>query len=264
MHVVTSYLRGGLGNQLFMQAAAYGYAREHGIQCALAHANQTVHSKEDYTQTVFGAFHHTYQAVSGLFSEPAAAAVGTCLRIPPPPLPFKEQEPWHLALCGYFQDERYLGAFVDDYIGLLRLPNVQSDHDNTCFIHVRRNDYLLPKNAVHNVDLGEYYPQAIAHVTQRRPQAKFLVFSDDIAWCKAHDLFRGMEFCEEAHEVTALVMMSRCMVGGITANSSFSWWGAFLNRNPEKIVVYPSVWFGNGEKAVPSTLPFGGPKPQQQ
>ena len=250
MQIVSSYLRGGLGNQLFMMAAAYGYARKHGIKCAIAHVHQTIHSNEDYTQTVFAGFEKTNKAVSGLFSEPSTAASGTVLNIPPP-------REGHLMLCGYFQDERYLGSFVDDYIKALRFPLLEARRPNACFIHIRRNDYLLPKNAVHNVDLSEYYMLAIAHVLNARPGTTFLVFSDDIEWCKGQSLFQRMEFCEETHEVTALVMMSQCMVGGITANSSFSWWGAFMNRNPNKIVVYPSVWYANGQKAVPSMQPFG-------
>jgi hypothetical protein len=234
---VSGFLMGGLGNQLFIMAAVYGHARRHGAQPGIeprciAHSP---HSREAYEDTVFAGFSRLHQATC-LYTEPPEAAVRTLLDLPPPP------DGDHLLLKGYFQHEGYLGEYKDEFIGMLRLPRVDP-LEGVCFLHVRRNDYLLPRNAIHNVDLRQYYKDAIAYVKGRRPDVRFLVFSDDIAWCRAQAVFEGMEFCDEAHEVTALVKMSQCRVGGITANSSFSWWGVILNRNPDKIVVMPKQWF---------------------
>jgi len=225
-----------------MMAAAYGYARRHGASCAIHLAHATPHSSERYDETVFSAFGKEMSQATHVFKEAAADATGVLLSIP------FDDKCAHIMLYGYFQHEGYLGQYADDFIRSLSLPHSQSqDLQNTCFIHVRRNDYLDPRVAkVHYVDLSEYYPKAIEYVRSKRPDVRFLLFSDDVDWCREQSMFQGMDVCEEPREVDALVVMSRCKVGGIAANSSFSWWGAFLNRSPEKIVVFPSQWFAPG------------------
>ena len=119
--------------------------------------------------------------------------------------------------------------------------------ENSVCVHVRRGDYaaarsyhsffgLLPK---------EYYEKAIAKIKNEADGPTFYFFSDDPAWCRA--TFTGLkaEFIdhnagEQAHK--DMVLMSSCR-HNIIANSSFSWWGAWLNNNPEKIVAAPASWF---------------------
>jgi hypothetical protein len=79
---------------------------------------------------------------------------------------------------------------------------------------------------------------------------KFYVFSDDIEWCK--NFFSDIldfEFISGNNEIRDLYLMSSCE-NNIIANSSFSWWGAWLNKNPNKKVIAPSVWFGPAKKNV--------------
>lgn len=107
-------------------------------------------------------------------------------------------------------------------------------------IHVRRGDYV---NNPFYVDLTQtdYYERAMAEF----PNASFLVFSDDIPWCKKQDLFKDCEFSEGNDEITDLNLMAGCK-GLIMANSSFSWWGAFLGE--EKKVIAPKLWYMDGEE----------------
>ena len=105
-------------------------------------------------------------------------------------------------------------------------------------IHVRRGDYV---NNPFYVDLWKdgYYERAIAEF----PDEDFLVFSDDIEWCKQQPLFKGrrFSFSEGNDEVTDLNLMAGCK-GIIMANSSFSWWGAYLGDSKKKVIA-PKEWY---------------------
>lgn len=142
-------------------------------------------------------------------------------------------------LHGYFQSEKYFKDYKDDIRFLLTpLSSSSPMLSNTASIHVRRGDYLKFNKAFEQLDLG-YYTKAISILNAK----KYIVFSDDIDWCKK--TFRGNEFSfsEGTSEVEDLVLMSKCE-HNIIANSSFSWWGAWLNNNPNKKVIAPSKWFG--------------------
>jgi len=107
-----------------------------------------------------------------------------------------------------------------------------------CSIHVRRGDYLKLKNH-HPVQGLGYYKEAMKLV----PCDKFLVFSDDVKWCKK--VFNGDQFIvsEPAPQEVDFNMMIACS-HHIIGNSSFSWWAAYLGDNPDKVVVAPKNWFG--------------------
>lgn len=120
-------------------------------------------------------------------------------------------------------------------------------------IHVRRaKNPINPSEPAYSnnsfyVDLGHhlhedmsdnYYVRAMALF----PNEKFLVFSDDIEWCKQSPIFTGCEFSEGKSEVDDLNAMANCK-HNIIANSSFSWWAAWLNPNPNKKVIAPAKWF---------------------
>lgn len=104
-------------------------------------------------------------------------------------------------------------------------------------IHVRRGDYV---NNPFYVDLTEtsYYEDAMALF----PGCDFLVFSDDIEWCKEYFKGQQFEFSEGNSEIEDLDLMSSCK-GVIIANSSFSWWGAYLSNGK---VVAPQKWYTDG------------------
>jgi hypothetical protein len=103
-------------------------------------------------------------------------------------------------------------------------------------IHVRRGDYV---NNPFYVDLMEtdYYDRAMAEF----PDEKFLVFSDDINWCRQQDIFKDCEF-SEGNEIDDMNTMASCK-GIIMANSSFSWWAAFLSYAK---VIAPRDWYSDG------------------
>ncbi len=124
-------------------------------------------------------------------------------------------------------------------------------------LHVRRGDYTLAAEGCRTLPLT-YYQAAIAHFRERLHDPTFFVFSDDIAFCRANlpaDLmavFVDHNSQAAAHE--DLRLMSACH-HHIIANSSFSWWGAWLNPRPERTVYAPRQWMLTPESFFPDLLP---------
>jgi hypothetical protein len=121
---------------------------------------------------------------------------------------------------------------------------------NSVSIHVRRGDYAENDRTKmkHGLCSPEYYSKAIAYVNEKISSPKFFVFSDDIAWVKSNlNLPSSTVFVSgnNISECEELVLMSTCK-HNIIANSTFSWWGAWLNTSPEKIIVAPKIWFASG------------------
>lgn len=113
-------------------------------------------------------------------------------------------------------------------------------------LHVRRGDYVanVATNLFHGTCSPEYYQRAIAYIAEYVPDPTFFVFSDDIAWVKENILidFPTIYVSDgKKKDYEELILMSRCK-HAIVANSSFSWWGAWLNQDPEKIVIAPEYW----------------------
>ena len=137
----------------------------------------------------------------------------------------------------YVQDFAYFEEYANE---LRRIYGQGIEPIDQVAIHVRRGDYV---NNPFYVDLTktDYYERAMAEF----PNAEFLVFSDDIEWCKQQKTFEGCEFSEGNDEITDFNLMAGCK-GIIIANSSFSWWGAFIN--PNRKIVAPKFWYADGEE----------------
>ena len=106
-------------------------------------------------------------------------------------------------------------------------------------MHIRRTDYVT-SNGYHPVQSIEYYKNALDIIGGYE---SLYVFSDDINWCKSNLRFKDMTFVQNSEDIDDLWMMSLCK-NNIIANSSFSWWGAWLNDNPNKKIISPKMWFG--------------------
>jgi len=176
----------------------------------------------------------------------------------------------NLLLEGYWQSEKYF-ADISDLIREEFTLHRPLDPKNAALaeligsvnsvsIHVRRGDYVTNPHThqVHGVCPLDYYERAIRVVAERAPHPHLFVFSDDPEWTKGHLRFpfptvyvegnEGEKQCED------LRLMNLCR-HNIIANSSFSWWGAWLNRNPGKTVVAPAKWFKSGGMDTRDLLP---------
>lgn len=127
-------------------------------------------------------------------------------------------------------------------------------------LHVRRADYLLAKHTNLFAECTlEYYTEAIKYISNKSNGIELFVFSDDSAWVKENlKTDYPVTFLADEHfsDYQELLLMASCK-HNIIANSTFSWWGAWLNTNPNKIVVAPEKWFTDESKypndIIPST-----------
>lgn len=148
-------------------------------------------------------------------------------------------------LNGFWQSEKYfieVSDLIKDQLSptedqLITLK--KNINPNSVSLHIRRSDYLT-SNGFHPVQTLEYYKNAINKIGKYE---NLYVFSDDIDWCKNNLEFKNIVFVEGKTNIEDLWLMSLCD-HNIIANSSFSWWGAWLNNNPNKMVIAPKLWFG--------------------
>ena len=154
---------------------------------------------------------------------------------------------------GYFQTEKYFLEIREILLKNFKInqkiaPSTKKYADailsykNTCSLHIRRGDYITDKkaNSVHGTCSLEYYKEAIEIILKQNLDTHFFIFSDDIAWTKENLKIENAIFIEHKtipHE--DIYLMSLCK-NNITANSSFSWWGAWLNNHKSKTVIAPN------------------------
>lgn len=139
-------------------------------------------------------------------------------------------------LHGYFQSYKYFEHCKETIYHYLDYPDLKgSIAKNFIAIHVRRGDYVALQH-IHPLLTMDYYNKAMSEF----PNSKFLVFTDDYAWCYSN--FIGDQFTiwkNNKNPLVDLLFMSHCS-GFIIANSSYSWWGAYLAK--DKPVVAPKIW----------------------
>lgn len=171
---------------------------------------------------------------------------------------------------GYWQTEKYFKAVKAELRKEFTLKNPLSLHSkdieneiaktNAVSIHVRRGN--LVTNPVYTVFHGfcslEYYQDAIANIAKRVSSPHFFVFSDDYEWAienlkSSHYPFTYVKN-EDEKNYEDLILMSRCK-HHIIANSSFSWWGAWLNPNEDKVVIAPKKWFNTLKMDIRDIVP---------
>jgi hypothetical protein len=167
-------------------------------------------------------------------------------------------------LAGYFQSLKFFENAQDEVKKAFALDINPID---AVSIHVRRGDYVTYANSFPPVT-KEYVEEALG---QMPTVERIIVFSDDIKWCRENlrDLPSGTEYSEGRTEREDLSLMASCS-HHIIANSSFSWWGAYLGHNPDKIIVCPhrESWYGesngviqwykaNNKTILPDLIPEG-------
>lgn len=169
---------------------------------------------------------------------------------------------------GYWQNEKYFKELRNILLEDFRYKKTLSAENsrlltkikncNSVSIHIRRGDYI-GHPLLGNICSNTYYLNAINFIGSRIKDPVYFVFSNDMKWCKENINVKSIYFCEENTEknsVVDILLMSNCR-SNIIANSTFSWWSAWLNQNPDKIVVAPSKWINaphlNDYDVVPSS-----------
>jgi Glycosyl transferase family 11 len=175
-------------------------------------------------------------------------------------------------LKGGWQSEKYFSPYKDIFKNAFQLKEelisrvqpfgLQLNKQNSVSIHIRRGDYLRKKIILewHGVMSAQYYKKAFELICAKINEPKFYYFTDDPEWVQK-ELFPtlGGEIVSGTISQTHfedLYLMSQCK-HNIIANSSFSWWGAWLNNNSDKIVIAPKNWFNKGPKDTQDLYPAG-------
>jgi len=243
MPYVTAKLTSGLGNRFFQVAAMLGYAERYG------------HTPVFIKEWIEPCPHPGPKSITDFFPDirvlnvVGTGAWTTIAMSNDDTFSYKPLQciaDKNVKLCGYFQSEQYFPTYkiIPDCIAKkgVVVPI------GTAFMHVRRGDYLHLANRHHYVDLDSYYRTALSLFPD---DCMILVVSDDIQWCREElprrygdivGAHRWILAGEQTSDYHTLGLMSQCTAGGVCANSTFSWWGAYFIENADKIVTMPSSW----------------------
>jgi hypothetical protein len=239
--MITSILQGGLGNQMFQIAAAHSLSIEINStsifdfsQCSTPGQG---HTSIKYVNSFFKKINNSRLNLNEftLYYEPKFSY---------DKLPLTD----NICLFGYFQSEKYFSNYKNEIIDLfhfkddikeevdLFIENIKNNEKLTV-VHVRRGDYLnkLDFHAPCNIN---YYQSAMNKIGE----GNFVFVSDDINWCKENFKNHNIFFSDFNSEIHDLYLITKCD-NIIMSNSSFSWWGVYMN-SIKNIVISPSVWFG--------------------
>lgn len=228
--MLTIRFGGGLGNQLFQLAGSSSVAKSIGYKFYLQNkpTPPTPHSEKNYFDSIFENWRHLQRDTDG-----TPEIIGECDYIINPWKEKIENRP-HVILDGWFQNYGYIEETFRDTLVLPETPTLDG-----AFLHIRGGDFV--NNMEHDIGLESYYERA---VQQFPNDTMFYVFTNDISYAKTRPILENIrhEFIDEPDELKSLSLMRNCKVGGICANSTFSWWGAFLQRE-NRILTVPSRWF---------------------
>ena len=236
---------GRLANQMFQYASLKGIARNTGVDFCIPYYEQAVDDGigNMLRSELFDSF--DLQVNIGLLNRGHAPVVNERF------FHFDEELfrmcPDHVSLQGYFQTEKYFKHIEDEIRndftfkdGILDpCKEMIASVDNPIALHVRRGDYL--KNSANHPPCSlEYYQKGLERFDSDR---NVIVFSDDPEWCNENFTDDRFLISENTDNRVDLCLMSLCN-DFIIANSTFSWWGAWLSTNKNKKVIAPIQWFG--------------------
>ena len=219
--MITAHLIGRLGNAMFQIAAVHVLAKENNDEYA-------------FNLRAFGRYKdNIFKKLKDLDENWKERVCYEYAGSDYKPIQYKRD----MAIIGYFQSDKYFSKYRDEIIDLFNIPKGRIL--NSVSVHVRRGDYLAHQDR-HLCPTMYYYNRALAYVDARASIEKIYVTSDDIPWCKENFTDERVSFIDW-EDYDAIVLMSQCE-HNIIANSSFSWWGSYLNQNEEKIVISPNYW----------------------
>ena len=254
-------LMGGLGNQMFQYAAAKALALEKKHKLYLNTKGFQTYLLHKYGLYHFSMQQNNYKEPSRIQRKFIEIFRNKIVHIEKefnynPLIQNLKRNP--IFLEGYFQSEKYFIKYEKQIRADFEIisPLKQKTQDtidlmktvNSVAIHIRRGDYLL--HDIHNTNKTKYYKDSMMTIEDSVNNPVYFLFSDDMNWVKSNFKSNSethfVDFNDAETNYEDLKLMSSCK-HNIIANSSFSWWAAWLNPNPNKIVIAPQKWF-NDEK----------------
>lgn len=259
-HVAIFY---GLGNNMFQYAAGLAYALQHNKKL---YVYGDISNLENAFDLDLNIPQNNDISVFKKFWSKKIPFIGDKF-IEPNNFDGNLQHDQYVFLWGLFQNEAYFKKYRKEILRAFRFKKEMSDKNkqlaqliqksNSIAMHIRRGDYLA-ENSVQHVLSPYYYKLAADYIAKRVKNPHFYIFSDDMAWVKQNIKLKYphtfVEHNSGKDSYNDMRLMSLCK-HNIIANSTFSWWGAWLNENPNKIVIAPDIWLKNKAWFVDRVVP---------
>ena len=272
-------LSGGLGNQMFQFATGFSIAKKNNVRLSLdlRYINRrqlfngfelekifNIYSKVSFLNKPLSFNTLNFKEILNIidvtyynFKEPHFHYASNILNISN-----------HSFLDGYWQSEMYFKDYTKEikkifnFSDQLNEQNILIGDDinrnNSISIHIRRGDFLLKRNNSHYVNLKEYYLKSIYESSKNFKNPKYFIFTDDPSWAVDNFVLDHPYIVVDINLGTRsfldMYLMSLCKAN-IIANSSFSWWGAWLNNNKDKIIYAPKKWFKDKSICTDDLIP---------
>lgn len=276
MSVVSCIVEGGLGNQLFQIITCISYGLEHRKKIIIPYFDKSpgITSRHTYWDSFLKPF-LVFTNKNNDNIIPHKMSTYKELQFAYDKLPTYTDS---VCLTGYFQSYKYFDNNISKILQMLRFDNCKNKIfqenksyfdgviNDVCAIHFRLGDYKHLQQYHPLLDIT-YYINALTKLCESKNISRVLYF------CQEHDndivlqhvntiqsIFHHIEFIKVSDTICdwkQMVMMTHCN-HHIIANSTFSWWGAYLSSSPNKIVYYPHVWFGpkNAHHIVDNLFPY--------
>ncbi len=279
--MIISHINGGLGNQLFQYAAGKALAEHHQVPFKI--------DKSYYSRINFRSFElENFNIKLSYASEDEIRnatnknlLIKAYSKILPPHKKVIFTEPhFHFYnnffkaspnsfLIGLWQSEKYFIAIKDiirkeftlktELTNEVKKKGEEMRHENSVSVHIRRGDYENAKTQQYlRLQPVEYYQKALTFIQERVGDVKVYFFSDDINFVRKNLVFNNShEFISaqlSKNHYEDFYLMQHCR-HNIIANSTYSWWGAWLNGDKEKVVVAPKKWFTDETNKAPDLIP---------
>jgi hypothetical protein len=245
-------LQAGLGNRLFQISFIYAYAKRNGLNFGYFSKGFNPHTKIDYHEKVYPFIEFSIPNGNFVYyNEPCNKYMSF------ETIPVYE----NVVFSGYFQCDKYFKDFKSDIQNIFQFPKLEGIKEKSIFIHVRRGDWVGSKS---DIDLSEYYKTAINFIRFKNPSIENVyVISDDFEYCFQNKIFKdqfidiSIEYVS-MNELETMELMRNCKYGGICSNSTFSWWGGYLNKSDEKVIIFPGKWRCDLLDVIPNEIAFEG------
>ena len=283
---ITVNILGGLGNQMFQFAFGYSVSKENNSKIKLEMSGFNAYDKRYYALDLFNVeenlnlkskydflLNKINSKHNSLLSKASSKLLRGLLRLTN--FYYQEREEFvfdqgvfnitkSTYFYGHWQNEKYFKKYRKELLEIFKLKDIHFQtkeylqkitESESVSLHVRREDYI---NSIHDTCDVEYYKKAVLEILKINKQAHFFIFSDDMHWVKNnldfidHKTLVLLESDIPDHE--EMYLMSQCK-HNIIANSSFSWWGAWLNQNSDKKVIAPKKWFNSSTLDTKDLIP---------
>jgi hypothetical protein len=242
----TSYLMGGLGNQMFQISHALSQGFKYNVDCvfkSVAHTPMQASQPTKYTDNIFRNvnFKPTLPTTKRITNNWGFRELSINPNV-------------STEFFGYYQSSKNFYGFgekikdifspSESYLDKIYSKYPQLKNKNNISIHIRRGDYLKISSILPIIDIS-YINQCLKSI---QDYDNIFVLTDDKVWAEENLHYQNLIIPKDLEDYEELWLISLCKYN-IMSNSTFSWWGSYLNKTPDKVVFTPSIWFGpKGEK----------------